>query len=184
MPSVPERERVYPPYQLHLWCSPHFGCPSPALDPRILCISVCPTAHVVYTGDPRLCSQLCEIRKQHIPTFARALFPRSTIFCFLWLFPRDWSCRLFHLHCTAHQSHSQTCFLIFFPACWPANRSHCISLLHSTLWKMSLPCPCQSHPSQLSIQVGSLLCTACQCLESTQLGWQQANTYHLWIENF
>lgn len=83
MPSVPERERVYPPYQLHLRCSPHFGCPSPALDPRILWISVCPTAHVFYTGDPRLCSQLCEIRKQHIPTFARALFPGhpSSAFC-------------------------------------------------------------------------------------------------------
>lgn len=37
----------------------------------------------VYTGDPRLCSQPCEIRRQHIPTFAGALLPRPSIFCFL-----------------------------------------------------------------------------------------------------
>lgn len=126
MPSVHKRERAHPPHHPHLWCSPHFGWLSSTLVPRTLWISVWPTTNMscLHKRAQALLTAVWNQKAAH--SYLCWSSPPQAIhllLSFLWLFPRDWSCRVLHHYCTAHQSHSQTCFLTFFPACWLANKA-------------------------------------------------------------
>lgn len=129
----------------------------------------------VYKGDPRLCSQLCESEGSTSLPLLELSCPGHPSFPFFSVtLPKRVELQgLSSPLCCPSVTFPDMLSLIFLPACCPANRRHFISALHSILWKVRLPYPCQSHPSQLSIEMGSPLCTACPCLEIThQLGWQ------------